>query len=729
MRTRRPPLYSVLALWLSCTLSATAQEFYIELRGPDTPAALSPAAPEQPAPVQASRYGPITSTDTLWSIAARHTRAPATVQQTMVALYYLNPTAFVRGNINYLQRGAMLRLPTLSQARQRTPREAENEFRRLSRQGNRSVTQAPARPAVRAPDTPQPSPAPAVATPPAVKAEPAPVTPPAAEPKPEPAPEVAPTPATPPENVAQAPGLSEPRAARPAPAPVSRPEPETAQTDPAPPVPATGPERAEQAALERLQARLLDELREQVAMSNEQLAQLADNNQALRRRLGQLTAEVNELKMVRAQQATPEANAAVERGGWFSQLLEQPLNLALLLTLPALLLLALFTLWWRKRLREDMAEQDADSSQLMMEDEQNDFDDLFATELSAVDEVPPTATAEEEVEIDEDAFARFLEEQERQEQEDAEPAAAEVALDEALFDDQAKAEPSDEDILFDDEAAGTNAQPAADPDELLFDDEAAGANPQPAADPDELLFDDEAAGANPQPAADADELLFDDEAAGANAQPTADVDELLFDDEAAGANAQATADADDVLFDDAVNNPNADLSLDETPDQPLFGNNSGEADLAFDDSLFDLDAPEEATPQTDAAEEPVSLAEQGAFDEDLSSRFDDVLADSMAEQSAEPAAAGPDESSSFLGEREPVARHELDDYAELLGNGQEVDIDLDEGGMGAKLDLARAYIEIDDLDSARELLNEALEKGNEQQQNDARKLLQRLGKR
>ena len=57
----------------------------------------------------------------------------------------------------------------------------------------------------------------------------------------------------------------------------------------------------------------------------------------------------------------------------------------------------------------------------------------------------------------------------------------------------------------------------------------------------------------------------------------------------------------------------------------------------------------------------------------------------------------------------------------------EVDVDADDGGVGAKLDLARAYLEIDDKESARELLEEAAAQGSEHQRNEAEKLLKRLG--
>lgn len=60
-----------------------------------------------------------------------------------------------------------------------------------------------------------------------------------------------------------------------------------------------------------------------------------------------------------------------------------------------------------------------------------------------------------------------------------------------------------------------------------------------------------------------------------------------------------------------------------------------------------------------------------------------------------------------------------------LGDADEVDVDGDHG-IGAKLDLAQAYIETDDIDSAKELLEEVLQKGDESQQEEAKELLEKL---
>ncbi|MEZ9596927.1 FimV/HubP family polar landmark protein [Shewanella sp. 10N.261.52.F9] len=62
----------------------------------------------------------------------------------------------------------------------------------------------------------------------------------------------------------------------------------------------------------------------------------------------------------------------------------------------------------------------------------------------------------------------------------------------------------------------------------------------------------------------------------------------------------------------------------------------------------------------------------------------------------------------------------------LMGNSLMVDVDDEENSVNAKLDLARAYIEIDDNDSARALLKEVELDGNDRQQAEAVGLLKEL---
>ncbi|WP_394130109.1 FimV/HubP family polar landmark protein [Shewanella maritima] len=62
----------------------------------------------------------------------------------------------------------------------------------------------------------------------------------------------------------------------------------------------------------------------------------------------------------------------------------------------------------------------------------------------------------------------------------------------------------------------------------------------------------------------------------------------------------------------------------------------------------------------------------------------------------------------------------------LIGNADMVDVDDEENSVNAKLDLARAYLEIEDADSAKALLNEVQIDGNERQQTEAESLLKNI---
>ena len=57
-------------------------------------------------------YGPVKANDTLWKIAARvRPDQSVSINQTMVALYQANPNAFIDGDMNRLKRGQVLRVP------------------------------------------------------------------------------------------------------------------------------------------------------------------------------------------------------------------------------------------------------------------------------------------------------------------------------------------------------------------------------------------------------------------------------------------------------------------------------------------------------------------------------------------------------------------------------------------------------------------------------------------
>ena len=174
-------------------------------------------------------------------------------------------------------------------------------------------------------------------------------------------------------------------------------------------------------------------------------------------------------------------------------------------------------------------------------------------------------------------------------------------------------------------------------------------------------------------------------------------------------------------------------ALEDTPTaEPGVEEEARFEDTAFDDATL-AEPLETAETAKAPAERPLSATEDALSNDDIDALFgnDGPLADSDAEPyiSVDQLMAEADQGQGPDPERQPNMDVGLDEYADVLGNseGESIDIDVDEGGIGAQLDLARAYIEIDDIDSARDLLNEALKRGNPEQQQAAQKLLQRLG--
>ena len=78
------------------------------------------------APTGTKIYGPTGENETLWSIASRVNPSTTTsVQQTLLAIYRLNPQAFENNNIHGLEPKSRLRLPTLEQVRRENTDDAK----------------------------------------------------------------------------------------------------------------------------------------------------------------------------------------------------------------------------------------------------------------------------------------------------------------------------------------------------------------------------------------------------------------------------------------------------------------------------------------------------------------------------------------------------------------------------------------------------------------------------
>lgn len=120
------------------------------------PAPVAQAPKKQPAPtptpvpsVAADSYR-TQSGDTMSKIASQFRPADASSAQTMVAIQRANPSAFSNDNINQLKRGQVLRIPSESEIREVSAKEAVASVREQSESWRSAVVNAPAKPALEA---------------------------------------------------------------------------------------------------------------------------------------------------------------------------------------------------------------------------------------------------------------------------------------------------------------------------------------------------------------------------------------------------------------------------------------------------------------------------------------------------------------------------------------------------------------------------------------------------
>ena len=231
------------------------------------------------------------------------------------------------------------------------------------------------------------------------------------------------------------------------------------------------------------------------------------------------------------------------------------------------------------------------------------------------------------------------------------------------------------------------------------------------------------------------------------------------------ANPAASSD-DDIDFD-------LDFDLDDTlAPQDLQGATEPEATTA--DAAVELDESLDFTEFESLEETPPAEAEPSALDDDFDlSLTDDLQTDSLSadfDAIEEPAAEKPEAEESFNLSEDDLAGFEVE-LDEAAGDAAKADValpldslelnedeslpaeeddlmplenmteepvagDLDEDDefdflsgtdeSATKLDLARAYIDMGDSEGARDILNEVIDEGSEQQQQEAREMMERL---
>ena len=379
------------------------------------------------------------------------------------------------------------------------------------------------------------------------------------------------------------------------------------------------------------------------------------------------------------------------------ELLASPLNLAMIILLPVLLVLALVTLWLRARARRELEEQEkslSESTSMVMGEESSEFDQLMTVGIADDEPMHPMpdlnepggngsqegAKAPTDVIFSDDemALSAF----------DVEPAVTTANRDPDLVPELDLAHEGDFGLPLAPELdlSGESEAKARASDEIMSEEELQAA-----------LFAE----------LDAD-LEADLSQAQEQSRSQRDMELANFDlsDLETGFQEPATdtaARGDDAYGKDDIDDMLAELGLEPTkPAAPAWDPN----ELALADF-------EDAFTEVEPHQGDLTLREQAQANDYV--EIDKLLAEANASSS----------------EQEPYQGFSLDvgldGFPEVLPESTGFDVDADDGGVGAKLDLARAYLEIDDKESARELLQEAAAQGSEHQRSEAEKLLRRLG--
>lgn len=302
--------------------------------------------------------------------------------------------------------------------------------------------------------------------------------------------------------------------------------------------------------------------------------------------------------------------------------------------------------------------------------------------------------------------------------------ASDHALPDALDTGVAEGEPS---------ALDTELAAAEDAVDALADEDTERAAPAPAADDNLLEFElppsepapDSADAERPDAGNVIDFDMSDDGAADAVNELAKDVADAPL--------ADATPEAEEGLAEDDLEQISlADLEADAAPDLDLAdddpvasgGDDTTPADLAdggFDDVDFALDELQGEAGDEGDFDLELESAESAAIDPE--SADSDSLGDELSMDAFELDDAAVADADDLELSEDKLA----DDAADDLGVVNHDDVVSTGDDMAGKLDLARAYIDMSELDMARSLLDEVALRGSEEQQAEAQSMLEQLG--
>lgn len=690
------------AFYSTVTIAAEkTDDFYIEIKGPENREQLAP----QPRPlvikdltgvrtpqpyVPESRdktviakkngtYGPVKASDTTWSIANNIRKLypdhSISTQKVMQALYRKNPNAFVKGKLNNLLAGSRLAIPSLDEINasntKKTNKAAvdvaktkKKEVVSVAKAVDTDVTLIKPEKEIAAPIVTEPV-KPVMTTSTVASTEPSLVD----------------------SKVSELVGSTEKQS-------VSAATPTNPVVD------------NEQLLVYQTENK---ELKNRIQQLNEQIGHLQAGMQSqeeLKQEIADLQAKLKapeQPKPTAEQEKAPQPAISDEQkksnGGFWSDILSTPLNLLLLISLPVLAVLVVLSFWLRSRAKREMAVREQEMSEttaLMMDEESSDFSDLLAVDLSDDKAVFPDLNLEDESLIPSAMSSEI--DVERKDILVASAADIEPAIIEELP--PIISEPTEFNSLSDeidlnavDEPFDVPAKTPAAPDfsALLSDDDLAKALES------DFSFSAESSPEPDLPALDAVDLSAELENDDVTLTSRLNIDKMM-------------ADPGIRMSDQVVSEPEGWEVLDDENDT-LEVISPAQTEVNLQAVNDDSDKPwlqqfEVEQLETDSA---------ATVPDDYLS-IDELLAQADKQDPSE--SGNPDAMQANL----DVG---LDEFPDMLPEHDGVDID-DDGGVGAKLDLARAYLEIDDKASAKELLLEVQTAGTNEQIKEAEKLLSRI---
>lgn len=692
---------AIMAVAFCSTASLAAEkadDFYIEIKGPESSVQQSPQPVQSTAPstiknqigtripqpyipeskdksvlsANSSVYGPVKKTDTAWSIANNIRKLyPAqgvSTRKVMQALYRKNPRAFVNGQLNNLLAGSRLAIPSLDEIK------ATNNTRTTAKT-TVDVVQTQAR-----------------------KKEEIPVE------KPQVA-EVLPT------ISAAAPTVSVPVTTTASSSVIASTEPSlvdskvselVGKTEAQPSVSATvaTTPQADNDALLVYQTEN-KELKSRVQQLNEQIGHLqADmqDQEQLKQELATLQAQLKEQEQTKLATQAKEPEPVVKDepkvadGGFWNDILATPLNLLLLISLPVLAVLVVLSFWLRSRAKREMAAREqemAETTTLMMDEANSDFGELLAVDLADDNVSFPDLNLQDESLIP----TSLSHEHDKK--------GTEAELQEIPF------TSSDVEPAIIEELPPLVSQPI----DLNTLDETQKAQPKSAASHDfaAILSD-----------ADLASALEDDFSFSATKQPETNQSQpfdLSMEPDDEDAELVTRLNLDKVMADPGVKMSDQLVSEPEGWELSEDDNDSAELVSTFQSGVNLQEVNDDSNkPWLQQFENEQLETDTAADVPDDYLSIDELLAQADKQDSS--VTNNPDS-------MQPNLDIGLDEFPDMLPEHDGVDID-DDGGVGAKLDLARAYLEIDDKASAKELLLEVHAAGSSEQIKEAEKLLSRI---